>query len=53
VIEFTSTEHTAKNLMIRAVRTERLDPDASAAAERLAATWGVTPALAGLIGYRP
>ncbi|MGZ8804954.1 MAG: methyltransferase, partial [Microbacterium sp.] len=53
VIEFITTEHTAKNLMIRAVRTERPDPGASAAAERLAATWGVTPALAGLIGYRP
>jgi hypothetical protein len=53
VIEFTSTEHTAKNLMIRAVRTERPDPDASTAAERLAATWGVMPALARLIGYRP
>ncbi len=53
VIEFVSTEHTAKNLMIRAVRTDRPDPDASAAAERLAATWGVTPALATRIGYRP
>ena len=27
VIEFVSTEHTAKNLMIRAVRTDRPDPD--------------------------
>ncbi len=53
VIEFVSTEHTAKNLMIRAVRTDRPDPDASTAAERLAATWGVTPALATRIGYRP
>jgi SAM-dependent methyltransferase len=53
VIEFVSTEHTAKNLMIRAVRTDRLDPDASNAAERLAAAWGVTPALATRIGYRP
>jgi SAM-dependent methyltransferase len=53
VIEFISTEHTAKNLLIRAVRTERPDLDASKAAERLASTWGVTPALAGLIGYRP
>ena len=53
VIEFVSTEHTAKNLMIRAVRTDRPDPEASAAAERLAATWGVTPALATRIGYRP
>jgi trans-aconitate methyltransferase len=53
VIEFVSTEHTAKNLMIRAVRTERPDPDASMDAERLAATWGVRPALAARIGYRP
>jgi trans-aconitate methyltransferase len=53
VIEFVSTEHTAKNLMIRAVRTDRPDPDASMAAERLAAIWGVTPALAARIGYRP
>jgi SAM-dependent methyltransferase len=53
VIEFVSTEHTAKNLMIRAVRTDRPDPDASTAAERLAATFGVTPALAARIGYRP
>ena len=32
VIEFVSTEHTAKNLMIRAVRTDRPDPEASTAA---------------------
>jgi SAM-dependent methyltransferase len=53
VIEFVSTEHTAKNLMIRAVRTGRVDRDAAAAAERLAAAWDVTPALAARIGYRP
>ncbi|MGH9134928.1 MAG: methyltransferase, partial [Ilumatobacteraceae bacterium] len=53
VIEFVSTEHTAKNLMIRAVRTDRVDPGAATAAERLAASWGVTPALADRIGYRP
>jgi SAM-dependent methyltransferase len=53
VIEFVSTEHTAKNLMIRAVRTDRPDPDAARAAERLASTWGVTPALAARLGYRP
>ncbi len=53
VIEFVSTEHTAKNVMIRAVRTDRPAPDAASAAERLAATWGVTPALADRIGYRP
>jgi hypothetical protein len=53
VIEFVSTEHTAKNLMIRAVRTDRPDADAATAAERLATLWGVTPALAARIGYRP
>jgi SAM-dependent methyltransferase len=53
VIEFVATEHTAKNLMIRAVRTDRPDPDAANAAERLATLWGVTPALAARIGYRP
>jgi hypothetical protein len=53
VIEFVSTEHTAKNLMIRAVRTDRADPDAAQAAERLASTWGVIPALAARLGYRP
>lgn len=49
VIEFVSTEHTAKNLMIRAVLVDEPDPDtlsaAAAAAERLAAVWGVRPAL--------
>jgi hypothetical protein len=39
--------------MIRAVRTDRPDPDAARAAERLASTWGVTPALAARLGYRP
>jgi trans-aconitate methyltransferase len=53
VIEFVTTEHTAKNLMIRAVRTDRPDPEAASAAERLASAWGVTPALAARIGYRP
>jgi SAM-dependent methyltransferase len=53
VIEFVSTEHTAKNLMIRAVRTDRPDADAASAAERLASAWSVTPALATRIGYRP
>lgn len=53
VIEFVSTEHTAKNLMIRAVRTGRPDLAAADAAERMAGAWGVTPALARRIGYRP
>jgi hypothetical protein len=46
VIEFVSTEHTAKNLMIRAVRTDRPDRGAAEAAAALAAEWSVTPALA-------
>ncbi len=53
VIEFVSTEHTGKNLMIRAVRTGRPDPSAAAAARRLAELWNVTPALAERIGYGP
>jgi hypothetical protein len=53
VIEFVSTEHTAKNLMIRAIRTDRPDPEAATAAQQLASAWGVTPALAARIGYRP
>jgi SAM-dependent methyltransferase len=53
VIEFVSTEHTAKNLMIRAVRTDRPDASAAEAAAALAAAWGVEPALARRIGYAP
>ncbi len=45
VIEFVSTEHTAKNLMIRAVRTGRADAAAAESARRLATAWGVEPAL--------
>jgi SAM-dependent methyltransferase len=53
VIEFVSTEHTGKNLMIRAVRTGRPDEDAARSAERLADEWGVHPALARRVGYGP
>jgi SAM-dependent methyltransferase len=53
VIEFVSTEHTGKNLMIRAVRTGRADEAAAAAAEQLAGLWQVEPALAHRVGYRP
>jgi hypothetical protein len=53
VIEFVSTEHTARNLMIRAVRTGRADPAAGRAAAALAAAWGVDPALARRVGYAP
>jgi SAM-dependent methyltransferase len=56
VIEFVSTEHTGKNLMIRAVRTGSGARDGAArqagsAAAALAAEWGVEPALARRIGY--
>lgn len=67
VIEFVSTEHTAKNLMIRAVRASRPEtasPETAAhaaasqaaaagSAERLAALWHVEPALARRVGYGP
>jgi SAM-dependent methyltransferase len=53
VIEFVSTEHTGKNLMIRSVRTGRPDPIAATAAQSLAEIWNVTPALAERIGYGP
>jgi SAM-dependent methyltransferase len=53
VIEFVSTEHTGKNLMIKAVRTGRADEAAAAAAEQLAGVWQVEPALAHRVGYRP
>ena len=53
VIEFVSTEHTGKNLMIRAVRTGHGDPEAQAAAQRLAQQWNVMPALAERIGFGP
>lgn len=52
VIEFVSTEHTGKNLMIRAVRVGDPDPDAARSADELARTWGVTPALATRLGRR-
>lgn len=45
VIEFVSTEHTARNLMIRAVRRKGRQP-AETHADRLASEWGVRPALA-------
>jgi len=44
IIEFISTEHTARNLMIRAVR-RRGGPARTNSADALANAWGVTPAL--------
>jgi hypothetical protein len=45
VIEFIGGEHTAKNLMIRAVRTGRVDADAADRVEDLVERWGIEPAL--------
>ncbi|MBY0528361.1 MAG: SAM-dependent methyltransferase [Gemmataceae bacterium] len=51
VIEFISTEHTARNLMIRAVRGAPLG-DASLVRDYLAMRrfWGVTPYIEGVLG---
>ena len=45
VIEFVGGEHTARNLMIRAVRTGRRDADAARRVDDLARLWSVEPAL--------
>lgn len=51
VVQFVSAEHTAKNLMIRAVKSEYGD-DVTAAREyvEMKAYWGVTPYLEELLG---
>ncbi len=51
VIEFVSSEHTNKNLMIRAVRTGApAEPELIAQYQALKAFWGVTPYLETLLG---
>jgi hypothetical protein len=46
-VQFVSDEHTNRNLMLRAVRTgARPSRDDLAEYDRLAAEWGVVPALA-------
>lgn len=45
MIEFTSLEHTAKNIMIRAVNTGRPDQNSKKEYERLAAYWNVKPTI--------
>ncbi len=51
VIEFVAAEHTAKNLMIRAVRAAPPgDPQFAAEYRALKQLWGVTPYLEGLLG---
>ena len=54
VLEFVPIEHTPKNLMIRAVRTDA-SPTAALVAEyrALKATWSVTPHLEILLGDTP
>lgn len=54
VIEFIAAEHTAKNLMIRAVRTGRAaDAKARREYEDMKAFWGVTPYLEPLLTDQP
>lgn len=51
VVEFVSSEHTARNLMIRAVRTGRApDPRHLREYHQLKAFWGVTPYLERVLG---
>lgn len=45
MIEFTSLEHTAKNIMIRAVNTGHPDLNAKEEAKRLCAYWNVNPTI--------
>lgn len=45
LIEFTSLEHTSKNIMIRAVKTGKLKPDAGEEYNRLKEYWGVSPTI--------
>lgn len=54
VVEFVASEHTPKNLLIRAVRetsAERRAAAAAGSAKELADRWQVVPALARRIGY--
>ncbi len=51
VIEFISSEHTAKNLMIRAIKSAKLgEPNFMREYLALKAFWGVTPHLETLLG---
>lgn len=49
VIQFVSSEHTAKNLLIRAVRTRTHSAEAERSYRELCATWGVRPYLEDLL----
>ncbi len=51
VVQFISPEHTAKNLMIRAVRSDIHAPGSFIEEyQKMKAYWGVTPYLEGLLG---
>lgn len=55
VVEFVGTEHTPKNVMLRAVKTQDItpqtaDPQLRAEYDALKALWQVTPYLEGLLG---
>lgn len=47
MIEFTSLEHTAKNIMIRAVKNRKPSQNAAKEARRLADYWNVKPTIYG------
>jgi SAM-dependent methyltransferase len=52
VVEFVDSRHTPRNLLLRARRTGAPATEAQRAAyESLVGAWGVTPALARLLGY--
>ncbi len=51
VVEFVDSEHTPRNVLIRAVRTDAPPPQATVDAYRqLCSEWGVQPALAAMLG---
>jgi len=50
VMQFVDTEHTPRNLLLRAARTQAPpDPAARAEYDELTKAWGVTPKLASLV----
>ena len=51
VVEFVGSEHTARNVLLRAVRTGAAPTPALVAQyQQLTAAWGLQPHLAGLLG---
>jgi SAM-dependent methyltransferase len=52
VVEFVDSQHTPRNLLLRAVRTDApVDGTLHEEYAALTAAWGVTPALAPMLGY--